>query len=200
MAEFYSGAAAQGPRLTGRVLLRRLHALLERGTEISLLLGWTAREEPIMRSYWVLVSLVLAVAAQLIPGASADQCSNPEYSCDEPSPECWYNPARQEYACSPRGWNHCAASHQSYSCEPGTYCLGDGSAPPYCSQRQSLKMDRKQSRTVAATKRTSLGTGTERTATISTPSRIRFQILRRPLAILGCQMPSSDQRVCRVPS
>lgn len=146
-----------------------------------------------MRSHWVLVSLVSAVAAQLIPGAFADQCSDPEYSCDEPSPECWYNPTRQEYACSPRGWNHCAASHQSYSCEPGTNCLGDGSAPPYCTQRQSLKRERNQSRAVAATKRPSVGEGAKSTATISTPSRIRFQTLERPLAIFNQNRRSEYQ-------
>ena len=140
----------------------------------GLRLSGFAQEETMIRVLWYLAALF--AATQLAPTAIADQCSNPNYSCDDTgSPECWYNPARQEYACSPRGWNHCASMHRSYSCAPGTNCFGDGSKPPYCTQRRSLKIDRNESRAVAATKQTPRRVGLEATAIISNFREIAFQ-------------------------
>jgi hypothetical protein len=85
--------------------------------------------------------LALTIANFVSP-ASADECGkigDTTYTCDDPaSPECWFNPTRSEWACSPRGAVHCAALNRSYSCQTGTQCLGDGSAPPYCSDPARL--------------------------------------------------------------
>lgn len=95
-----------------------------------------------MRRSWLFAGLFALAFTGLTSPASADECGtvgDTKYTCDDPaSPECWFNPTRSEWACSPRGAVHCAAAYRSYSCQTGTQCLGDGSAPPYCSDPASL--------------------------------------------------------------
>lgn len=85
-----------------------------------------------MRNIWIFASVLAAAIGAAAPPAQADLCADSRYVCNDPTPECWFNSARSEYACSARGWNHCASRFRSYSCEPPTNCLGDGSAPRYC--------------------------------------------------------------------
>src|SRR5271157_3219842 len=89
----------------------------------------------------VLATAIMATTATA-PKARADTCADSRYHCDDPSPECWFNPSRSEYACSPRGWNHCASRYKSYSCQPPSNCLGDGSAPPNCTNPSSFNNPR----------------------------------------------------------
>jgi hypothetical protein len=101
---------------------------------------------------------VFAVALAMIgigcgPLARADTCADNQHVCADPSPECWFNPTRGEYGCSPRGWNHCGALNKTYSCEPPTNCLGDGSAPPFCSSPSRFNDRRLAPRTTPASYR-----------------------------------------------
>ena len=86
-----------------------------------------------MRSNWTLAFAAAAAFMALVPVARADVCGDNRSTCSDPFPECWFNPSRSEYACSARGLNHCGSAYRSYSCTPPSNCLGDGSAPPYCS-------------------------------------------------------------------
>jgi hypothetical protein len=97
------------------------------------------RSKRAKRKGWVFASVLATAITATALVARADTCGDNRHSCNDPaSPECWFNPSRSEYACSPRGWNHCGARSRSYSCQPPSNCLGDGSAPPYCSSRSSL--------------------------------------------------------------
>lgn len=92
-----------------------------------------------MRNGWVFASVLATAMMASALVARADVCADGQHSCDDTgAPECWFNPSRSEYACSPRGWNHCGARYKSYSCPPSANCLGDGSAPPYCSSPSSF--------------------------------------------------------------
>ena len=91
-----------------------------------------------MRNSLVFVLVLATTFMATAPVTRADTCSDNRHHCDDPaSPECWFNPTRSEYSCSARGWTHCGALHKSYSCRPSSNCLGDGSAPPYCSSSSS---------------------------------------------------------------
>lgn len=86
----------------------------------------------------ILTAATLVALALAMPGqpARADHCTtNPDgrqVSCVDPTPQCNFNPSRQEWFCSPRGAVRCSSPQMSWACMPGARCVGDGTTQPRC--------------------------------------------------------------------